>query len=64
MGGQVTPTQSWALVLPRLELSGHTPGAELSLTQLTNLADCTNLQTTKLCRLHHFCIYTAPKYSQ
>lgn len=65
---QVTPMRFWTLILPGSDLSGYIPGTDAephtSDYQAFHLADCTNLQTTKLCRLHHFGIYTAPKYSQ
>lgn len=68
IGGQVTPTRFWTLVLPGSGLSGYIPDTDAephtSDYQAFHLADCTNLQTTKLCRLHHFGIYTAPNYSQ
>lgn len=47
----------FARYIPGTDAEPHT-----SDYQAFHLADCTNLQTTKLCRLHHFGIYTAPKY--
>lgn len=68
IGSQVTPVWFWTLFLPVSALSGYIPGTDaephVSDYQAFHLADCTNLQTTKVCRLHHFGIYTAPNYSQ
>lgn len=67
ISGQATPVWFWTLFLPVSALSGYIPGraAEPHISFAAfHLADCSNLPTTKLCRLHHFGIYTAPNYSQ